>query len=56
MEVASGDYGSDLTKIMVSGVQKLYGDRFKNGIVFEERVAVTDGEIDLLLTYSNKMF
>lgn len=46
MEVASGDYGIDLTKIMASAVKKQFDDRenFNNGIIIEERVAVTDGE------------
>lgn len=48
MEVASGDYGSDLTKILASAVKKLYSndrENFNGGIIIEEQLAVTDGEI-----------
>lgn len=49
MEVASGDYGSDLTKQMSIGVEKLYGDRCNKSIIIEDRVAVTDGKIFVTL-------
>lgn len=48
MEVASGDYGSDLTKVMSSAVQKQYNETFNGGIIIDEHVpttGVTDGEI-----------
>lgn len=50
MEVASGDYGIDLTKVMSSAVQKQYSDTFNGGIMIDEHVAaqgVTNGEIIL---------
>lgn len=40
MEVASGDYGSDLTKVLSSAMQKQYNDMFNDDIV-----AVADGKI-----------
>lgn len=45
MEVASGDYGSDLTKVMSSAVQKQYKETYNGGIIIDEHLAVTDGEI-----------
>ncbi|KAJ6646153.1 ATP-binding cassette sub-family G member 1, partial [Pseudolycoriella hygida] len=36
MEVASGDYGNDLTKVMSSAVEKLCKDNFNGGIIIEQ--------------------
>ncbi len=45
MEIASGDYGSDLTDVMASAVQKQCNETFNGGILIDEHLAVTEGEI-----------
>lgn len=45
MEIASGDYGSDLTKVMASAVEKQCNETFNGGILIDEHLAVTEGEI-----------
>lgn len=44
MEVASGDYGNEFTKVMSSAVEKQCKEALNAGIIIDEHLAVTNGE------------
>lgn len=44
MEIASGDYGSDLINVMASAVQKQCNETFNAGILIDEHLTVTEGK------------
>ncbi|XP_037042719.1 ATP-binding cassette sub-family G member 1 [Bradysia coprophila] len=58
MEIASGDYGSEVTSSMASAVQKQCNETFNAGILIDEHLTVTEGmEKNLMTTESrNKVY
>lgn len=45
MEVASGDYGNDLNNVLASAVRKKCDGTFNGGIVIDQHLAVTEGNV-----------